>query len=110
MTITTTRDQVRLLIGDTDSTRPILFDDELDLFLTQRADNVLLAAADACDAAAAKFARDYDFKWKDGTFNRSQMVKYYSDLATTLRTRAAQTDETGLPLWCFPPAPCPLDF
>lgn len=87
MPITTTLDQVRLHLGDTDETRPLFNDDELEFLLSERGDNVLLTAADACDILATRFARDYDFRWKDSAFNRSQMAQMYAARAKALRAR-----------------------
>ncbi len=50
------KDKVRLLIGDTDAGQPLLSDEELAYCLTQA--GVTRAAAKACRAIAAKFARD----------------------------------------------------
>lgn len=86
--ITAPRDRLRLQIGDT--TSPNLFsDDELDTLLSERNDEIVLAAADACDILATRFATNYDFKWKDGSFNRSQMAKMYADRAKELRERSS---------------------
>jgi hypothetical protein len=108
-TITNPRDRLRLQIGDTNVSQPLFSDDELDTFLAERDNVVLMAAADACAILATRFAGNYDFKWKDGTFNRSQMAEMYAERAKELRGLAAQTDATGLPLWSFPPA-CWLEF
>ena len=89
MTITATRDKLRLLIGDTDSTQVLFQDDELDYFLSERTDVVLLAAADACDALATRFARDYDFETDSQSFKRSQQSKAYREMAASLRARAS---------------------
>jgi hypothetical protein len=89
MAITTDRDAVRLLIGDTDTDDELFQDDEIAFFLAERADDVYLAAADACDAAARKFARAYDFTTDGQSFHRSQMSKAYLALAKDLRLRAA---------------------
>ncbi len=94
MPILTTRDKVRLEIGDTDAAAPLFNDDELDYIIASRADNVLLAAADACDMLATRFARDYDFEWQGagesarGKFTRSQMSKAFTDRAAAIRQRA----------------------
>ena len=88
MTVTSTRDKLRLLIGDTDSTAPLFQDDELDYFLSVRSDSLLLSAADACEAAAVRFARAYDFETDGQSFKRSQMAKAFKDLAKDLRSRA----------------------
>lgn len=49
------RDAVRLLIGDTVDTKAVFQDEELDWFLTQNT-NIYFAAALAADAAAARFS------------------------------------------------------
>jgi hypothetical protein len=81
--------QVRLEIGDTDSTRPLLQDEEIQVKLGLRASDVLATAADLCEILATRFAGDYDFKWKDGAFNRSQRAKAYADRAKDLRARSS---------------------
>jgi hypothetical protein len=97
LAITTVRDEVRLLIGDTDADAPLFQDDELDWFLSERSDNSYLAAADACEAAARKFARAFDFTTDGQSFSRSQMSKAYRDLAKDLRLRAAGGLSTLVP-------------
>lgn len=89
MAITSTRDKLRLQIGDTESDSYLFTDDELDYFLTERADNVLLAAADACESLARRFARRFDFESDNQSFKRSQMSKQYAALAADLRSRAS---------------------
>jgi hypothetical protein len=88
MGISTTLDKVRLLIGDTDSSSFELSDDEINFFLTERADNIYLAAADCCDALAAKYARAYDFETDGQRFSRSQVAKAYAERAALFRARA----------------------
>ena len=88
MTISTDRDKLRLLIGDTDSAAVLAQDDELDYFLGSYPGNVLKAAAAVCDMLAVKFARYYDFQTDGQTFNRSQMSKQYAALAKELKNRA----------------------
>ncbi len=56
-TLPTTRDKVRQLIGDTDSTAPLIADEALDYVLTYKP-TIRKAAAEACRYIAAKFARD----------------------------------------------------
>lgn len=48
----TDRDQVRLLVHDTDEDNPLFSDEEMDAFLTLEGQNVYRAAADALDAVA----------------------------------------------------------
>lgn len=96
MPITSDRDKVRLTIGDTDSTDPILYDDEIDALLEQRSlvttsgttYNIPAAAADAAGAIAAKYARQFDFTTDGQGFQRAQRVGHYQALEATLRARA----------------------
>lgn len=95
MTLTSNRDKVRLLIGDTDEADPLLYDDEVDACLAQRlvtidgdsTYNVIAAAADACGAIAAKFSRQFNFSEDSQRFDRAQRVGHYLSLEQTLRKR-----------------------
>ena len=87
--ITATRDKIRLELGDTDPLAVLFYDEEYDMWISVRgAASYLLAAADAADAAARKFARAYDFQTDGQSFKRSQMSKAFKDLAKELRNRA----------------------
>lgn len=88
MTLTRPIDIVRLKVGDTNPADPLLEDDELETYLDNWPDNVELAAADAAEAIAAKFSRDYGFQTAEGQrFDRNQRVTHYMDLAKSLRSR-----------------------
>lgn len=96
MPVTTDRDKVRLLIGDTNESDPLLYDDEVDAFLAQRVVvsttagttyNVIAAAADACGAIAAKFGRAFSFSEDGQNFQRAQRVGHYQALERSLRAR-----------------------
>ena len=87
--LTTPLAQVRLEIGDTDSTAALFADEEINVKLAGRGDNVLLTAADLCDILARRFARAFDFESDNQKFSRSQMSKQYADLAGELRDRAS---------------------
>lgn len=80
------RDQVRLLIGDTDSTDRQLSDAEIDWTLTQNA-NVYMTAGQACRSLAARYARKVDRAMGDLKISYSQMQKSYLDLAFQLEQR-----------------------
>lgn len=86
--ITTTRDKIRLELGDTDPDAVLFYDEEYDVWIGVRGTSYLLAAADAADAAARKFARAYDFATDGQSFKRSQMSRAFKDLAVELRNRA----------------------
>lgn len=75
--VTTTNDKVRLLIGDTDSTDPLLTDAELN-FLTGQAGSIYGVAALACQAIAAKYARQVDKRVGDLALSSSQKAKHYA--------------------------------
>ena len=96
MAISTDLDRVRLMVGDTDVTDPLLTDEEVGVFVDARqittADgdvtNVPAAAADAAGAIAGKFAREFNFSEDGQQFQRAQKVSHYTALEQTLRTRA----------------------
>ena len=83
------RDAVRLLIGDTDVAEALLQDEEID-WLLSRQPNVELAAADACEAIAAKFARQADTTNGDLSVRASQRAEAYRQRAADLRRRAGR--------------------
>jgi hypothetical protein len=80
-------DLVRLKIGDTDTEAALLTDAEIEVFMEAWPDNVEMAAADAAEAIAAKFARDYTFGEDGQSFNRRERFESYTDLAAKLRSR-----------------------
>jgi|GEM_PF-3482973 len=84
----TDRDLVRLKVGDTDS--ELLTNSEIDTYLAAWPGNVELAAADAAEAVAAKYSRDFNFSTDGQAFNRRERVAHYMDLAKTLRSRGGQ--------------------
>jgi hypothetical protein len=51
------RDQVRFLIGDTDTDDQLISDEEIAYLLTQSSDDVYQAAYEACYTIGSKFAR-----------------------------------------------------
>ena len=52
------KDQVRLMIGDTDTTDQLVSNEAIEFYLTARGESVALASADCCDIIAAKFSRE----------------------------------------------------
>lgn len=81
------RDKVRLKIGDTDESDPLLYDDEIAVHLAAWPENLDLAAANAAEAIAAKFARGFTFSSDGQQFNVRERVLHYMALAETLRKR-----------------------
>jgi hypothetical protein len=85
------------MIGDTDSDNPLLSDDEVESFIAYRqitnvddedVTNIPAAAADAADAIAAKFAREFNFSEDGQRFDRAQKYAHYIGLSAQLRRRA----------------------
>ena len=56
------KDQVRLMIGDTDPDDPLLNDAEIEFFLRESGDVVLDAAVKAVSAIIARLAGEVDFR------------------------------------------------
>lgn len=107
MAISTDLDRVRLAIGDTDTDDPLLSDDEIGVYVDYRQMydyenevyicNVPAAAADAAEAIAAKFARDFNFAEDGQRFDRAQKYGHYTALAQKLRNRSGGVAEPTTP-------------
>jgi len=87
--------QVRMLIGDTDSTKQMLQDEEIGQLLVQYGNNIYLAAAAACRAIAAKLSKEADQKTgKIATWLTSR-VKWYLQAAEGYEALASTTNARG---------------
>lgn len=101
MPITTNLDKVRLRIGDTDSSDPLLTDDEVNSFIDANyyvldggtIYDLAAAASQSARAIAAKFARGYNFSADGQSFNRSERVAHYLQLADELGEHSSQVVE-----------------
>lgn len=80
-------DQVRFLIGDTDTDDQLVNNEEVDWSLSQF--SVYIAAAELCDAIAAKFARKVDKSVGDLKISFSKQGEQYSKKAKQLRSRGS---------------------
>lgn len=90
--ITTDAGKVRALIGDTDITNPQFTDDEVAAFLLLNNGSLLLAAADALDAMAAKAARGASItKLGDYQLDTTDAATQLQSLAEKLRDREYNT-------------------
>jgi hypothetical protein len=87
---TSEKDQVRLLIGDTDTNDQLISDEAIAFYLSSRGNSVNLAAADACDSIAAKFARQVDTKNGALSVSASQRSAAYRQLGADLRSQNAE--------------------
>lgn len=84
---TTDRDKIRFLCGDTDTTDQLVTDEEIAYVLTTRT-NLYLAAADVCEAVAAKYSRKADTSNGALSVSASQRSGQYATRAQELRARA----------------------
>ena len=88
---TADRDRVRLEIGDTDESRVLFQDAELDDFISQEGNSILGAAARACETLAVKFARDFTFSADGASFQKGNVTQMFMAQAKRLRRQARAT-------------------
>lgn len=81
---TNTRDAVRWLVGDTDTTDQLVSDEEITYALAQHG-STDVAAAIVCEAIAARFARQADKTVGDLRITLSQKAAAYQARAAELR-------------------------
>lgn len=79
-----TRDRVRLRIGDTDTNAQLLPDETLDAWIADTDDEVVVAIQ-AVQAILAKIARDTSRSAAGITTERDQVTTHYRDLLADLR-------------------------
>jgi hypothetical protein len=87
LALSSTKDKVRLLIGDTDSSEPYLQDEEIDFFLSQNSDAVERSALDACEAIIARLSRQVDSSIESISVSASQRVAQFTRLAQRLKKK-----------------------
>lgn len=78
------KDEVRFLIGDTDSDDQLIEDEEINYLLDKEGGIILEAAARAAGAIAAKFAREADKDIGDYSISASQRAEAYRELEKAL--------------------------
>lgn len=86
-----TRDQVRFELGDTDKTDQQLFDAEVDYLITQFVDPYY-AAAGGCDALAAKMSRQAQKSIGGLSIAANNRADAYRKRACELRDKAARVN------------------
>jgi hypothetical protein len=87
------RDQVRFLIGDTNTNDQLVTNEEIDWALTEG--GPYTAAAISARAISALFARRADFEVsKDLKVSFSKQAEAYAKLAVTLETKASTVSPT----------------
>lgn len=87
------RDEVRLLVGDTNSTAQLIQDEDIDYFLSlypkPAGKPAYLAAAAACDAIAARLARQAQRSLGALSIAAQQQYEHYVQEAERLRVAQA---------------------
>lgn len=74
------RDEIRFLVGDTDTSDQLVTDEEIAWAVADQGNNKL-AASIVCKALASKFARDVDVRVGRSAEDASQRYKQYEALA-----------------------------
>lgn len=86
------RDKVRFLVFDTDTNEQLLSDEEIAWLLTEQT-NIYLAAANAAEAIAAKFAKDITRSAVGLSANVGNRAQFYLELANKLRDQVGTTNK-----------------
>jgi hypothetical protein len=79
------KDAVRLLVGDVDSSDPLVTDEEISQFVELYPGDVYSAAATVCEVIAAKLAREVSHSGDGLSFSGGELMKHYLELADRLR-------------------------
>ncbi len=82
------RDAVRFLIGDTDTTTALLGDDEVDFCLTEEGSNIYRAAALAAETLASEYANKRSKSVGNLSIQYGDLVQRMEAKAKMLRKRA----------------------
>jgi hypothetical protein len=90
----TPKDQVRFLIGDTDSTDPLLQDEEIVWVLSKYNNSPINAAIRCCESVVGKFSRLANETVGQVRIEFKQKAEGYMKLLTMLKTRLATEDAT----------------
>ena len=88
------KDQVRFLIGDTNSRDQLLLDGEIEWLLSQYNNNAMATAIRACETIMSKFTRMADESVGQVKISFSQKSKAYQSMINQLRQRIAIEDMT----------------
>lgn len=79
-TLATNRDKVRFRIGDTNTDKQLLTDNEIAAQLTVFSNDIPLTVVSCIKGIIAKLARDYDRSNVGMSAQRSQQIQHYRDL------------------------------
>lgn len=87
-------DKVRFLVFDTDTNEQLINNEEIAWLLTEQT-NVYMAAANAAEAIAAKFAKDITRTAVGLSASVGNRAQFYLDLAEKLRLQIGTTNQHG---------------
>lgn len=93
----TKKDEVRLIIGDTDIDDQLLQDEEIEYFLEQSQDSVIQASIKAVMAIIAKLSRKVDKSVGEAKLSLSQQIEHYQKLLDNLKSNMIVTPEFETP-------------
>jgi hypothetical protein len=86
----------RLELGDLGTDNQLFTDEQAQYFIDKRPTNLLLAVADAADALAARFAREFNFATtSEKRFDAGEKHEHYLKIAERLRDRATAEGDSG---------------
>jgi len=94
---TSALDQVRFLLGDTDSDSPQLSNEEIDFLLSATGNEPWTAAIRGAYGLASKYSRKITKSMDDLSISYDQLAKHYRDLAVQLRNQAAMSSSLAVP-------------
>lgn len=87
-TLSSKKDEVRDLIGDTDTDNVFLEDERIEAYLTLENDNVLDAAVRACRAIVAQLAREVNYQASTLRQDAAQAYQHYQSLLDELEAKS----------------------
>lgn len=90
------KDKVRALIGDTDTNDQQLTDEQINLCLSQRAQNLTLASALACRMVASKYAREVSTSADGFSAQDNQKSEAYIKMAEQFEMEAEGSIASGM--------------
>ena len=90
-TLATTKDKVRLAIGDTLVNQQLFSDEEVDQFLLDRGDDVYSTASELARSLASRFARQASISAGEIRISRKEQSEQYLALADRLASRSRRT-------------------
>lgn len=98
--LSTDKDRVRFLSGDTDTSDQMVSNEEITGVLSMYTDNIFRGAAAVCRHLASKFSRQADQEIDDMRKALSQRAKAFADRASELDAQASSgVTASSMPTW-----------